>query len=117
MSSNNLTGSKAEQLASDYLLVLGHTILHRNFRHSRYEIDLITEKDGIIHFVEIKARTKREIVPEVNVTVKKFRSFQKAARAFLHKYPKYTQVQFDVLAVTIGNSETPEFLLIEDVYL
>ncbi|MBC7707988.1 YraN family protein [Polaromonas sp.] len=49
-------GRKAEIAASAYLEMRGFTILERNFRRPRCEIDIIAQKDEIVHFVEVKYR-------------------------------------------------------------
>lgn len=50
------TGDRAETVAATYLAARGYAILGRNWRHRRGEIDIIAEKDGIVHFVEVKYR-------------------------------------------------------------
>ncbi len=50
-------GKMAEDIAAEYLLTNGYIIRERNWRiGNRIEIDIIAEKDGIIVFVEVKAR-------------------------------------------------------------
>jgi len=47
-------GKRAEQKASSHLQALGYTILTCNF-HSKFgEIDIIAQKEGVIHFCEVK---------------------------------------------------------------
>lgn len=50
------TGRKAEIAASAYLEMRGFTILERNFRRPRCEIDIVARKDNTVHFVEVKYR-------------------------------------------------------------
>jgi putative endonuclease len=54
--SSTETGRKAETAASAYLELRGFTILERNFRRPRCEIDIIAQKDNIVQFVEVKYR-------------------------------------------------------------
>lgn len=118
MSAHHETGIQAEHQAALHLISIGYSILHRNYRHSRFEIDIIATKDEILHFIEAKSLSTDEIVaPEVHVTSKKFQSLKKAASNFLSKNPKYKHVQFDVLSIVMKNNTAPEFFLIEDVYL
>ncbi|MBL7728247.1 MAG: YraN family protein, partial [Dinghuibacter sp.] len=51
------TGAKGERLAAMWLEANGFTIVERNWRHGRYEIDLLAHRDGILHVVEVKTRT------------------------------------------------------------
>src|SRR5687767_15573904 len=95
-------GQNGEQLATDYLLSKGYAILHRNWRHARYEIDIIAEKKGVLHIVEVKIRSSRSFgFPEGTVKRKKFRNLLEAANEFLYRHPEYRHVQFDIVAITL----------------
>ena len=51
-------GKTGEQIAADYLVRNGFTILEKNFRSGRFgEIDIIAEEDSYLCFVEVKMRT------------------------------------------------------------
>jgi putative endonuclease len=41
MAVHNQLGKKGEEMAEAYLLQQGYQVLHRNWRHSHYEIDII----------------------------------------------------------------------------
>lgn len=111
-------GKFSEDIAGEYFSSKGYTILHRNYRHSRYEIDIIATKNDTLHFIEVKSLSSDDVVhPEVHVTRKKFQSMKKAASAFLSQHHKYKHVQFDVLSIVCKENLAPEFFLIEDVYL
>ena len=65
-------GKKGEQVAAEFLEAHGHTILQRNWRSGHLEIDLISEDDFGLHFVEVKSRTAPiEAAPEENVNPRK----------------------------------------------
>lgn len=118
MALHNQLGKKGEQLAEEYLLQKGYEILHRNWRHSHYEIDLVAVKNNLLHFVEVKLRSSKTFgLPEQNVKKKKFKSLMHAADEFLFQHQQYRHVQFDILAINISLNKGPEFFLIEDVYL
>lgn len=118
ISSKTNKGLQSEQVAAIYLSNNGYTILHRNYRHSRYEIDIIASKDDILHFIEVKSLSSSDqVYPEVHVTRKKMESLKKAARQFLFENPGFSLIQFDVLSVVLKKDAPPEFFLIEDVYL
>src|SRR5690349_6881015 len=111
-------GQNGEQLAVDYLLEKGYTILHRNWRHLHYEIDIIAERNGVLHIVEVKIRSSRNYgFPEQTVKRKKFRNLQQAADEFLFRHPLYRHVQYDIIAISAIRGEPAEYFLIEDVYL
>src|SRR3954471_21723389 len=72
MSKHSEIGVKGEQIAADYLLNKGYTVLHRNWRSKRKEIDIIAVKDDILAIVEIKTRSRSDLsFPEETVTHKK----------------------------------------------
>ena len=50
------TGRKAEVAARVYLEMRGFKILEQNWRRPRSEIDIVAQKDGVIHFIEVKYR-------------------------------------------------------------
>ena len=53
---NKDIGRAGEELASMLLLQRGYHILARNFACRLGEIDIIAEKEGVLHFVEVKTR-------------------------------------------------------------
>lgn len=56
MAAHNDFGARAERLAAAYLERNGWTILERNWRFGRREIDLVARRGCTIAFVEVKAR-------------------------------------------------------------
>ena len=47
-------GADKEQLAAEYLIDNGYTVLERNFRSRTGEIDIIASKDNYLVFIEVK---------------------------------------------------------------
>ena len=50
------TGSKAENIAAEFLLKIGYIILHRNWRYSHKELDIVARDKNILVIVEVKSR-------------------------------------------------------------
>jgi len=118
MALHNTLGKKGEDLAATYLADSGYQLLHRNWRYSHYEIDIIALKGAILHFIEVKMRSSKQYgFPEEAVTKKKFQSLLNAADEFLHQHPQYRHVQYDILSINQYRDQPPEYFLIEDVYL
>jgi len=112
------TGKKGEDMAVDYLLQRDFTILHRNWRWSRYEIDVIALKDQVIHFVEVKTRRSLAFgYPEESVSKKKIERMLKSAREFQIQYSEWRQIQYSILSIILLRNQAPDFFFIEDVYL
>lgn len=117
MAKHNHTGKEGEQLAAQYLQQNGYTLLHQNWRHGHWEIDIIATKNETLHFVEVKTRrTKNFGLPEEGVHKKKLQLLMNAGSAYLQQQPQWKKVQYDVLAVNLHQSGATYFL-IEDVYL
>jgi putative endonuclease len=118
MATNIDFGKLGEQLAEDFLLAKGYTILHRNWRYSRYEIDIVAVKDDLPHFIEVKTRSSNQFgEPEEAVTKKKIRSLLQAADEFLFRNQQYKNFHIDILSITIFPQQEPQYFFIEDVYL
>jgi putative endonuclease len=81
-------GKFGEDYAHEVLLKKGHKILARNF-HSRYgEIDIISEKDGIIYFFEVKTRRTTSLnYPEESITYRKKQKMLQTAERFIENAP------------------------------
>lgn len=111
-------GKTGEQMGCSFLEKKEFKILFCNWRSSHWEIDIIAEKDGIIHFIEVKTRHSLKFgYPEEAVTKKKFENLKRAAGAFLNKYSNKARIQFDILSVLCIKGKPMEFFFIEDVYL
>jgi putative endonuclease len=118
MASHNDFGKEAEEMAAKYLSEHGYQVLHRNWKYSKYEIDIIATKNDWLKFIEVKSlRTDYKWYPEKAVTKKKFKDILRAADEFLCRNKQYKKIQFDVLAITQKFNGETEFYLIEDVYL
>jgi putative endonuclease len=117
MALHNELGRKGEQLAEEHLTKLGYTILFRNWRCRRYEIDIIATRDNILHFIEVKTRRSDSFgMPEESVGRKKLRRMVFAGEAFTQRYPNWKRIQFNILSISFVNEEA-NYFLIEDVYL
>ncbi|HEX2684223.1 MAG TPA: YraN family protein [Ferruginibacter sp.] len=118
MAHHNLTGNTGEGLAVEHLAGSGYRILHQNWRYSHWEIDIIAEKDGILHFIEVKTRrTKNFGYPEDSVDERKIRNLINAAEEYLYQEPHWKRIQFNILSITMLKGEPVGYFLIEDVYL
>jgi putative endonuclease len=118
MASHNAVGLEGENLAVDWLKQNGFEIMHRNWRHSYYEIDIIAYKNKMLHFVEVKCRNASPFgYPEDSVTKKKFNRLKRAADEFLFLNPGHKWIQYDILSITLHKNKEPEYFLLEDVYM
>lgn len=111
-------GRKGEELAANWLAAKGYEILHRNWRSGRYEVDIIADKQGVYHFIEVKSGNAGQYGhPEERINRNKLQHMMKGAAAWLSQFPGRKRVQYNVLAITFRKDDVPEYFLIEDVYL
>jgi len=118
MADHNTTGASGELMAVKHLTEKGFTILHKNWRHSHWEVDIIAVKENVLHFIEVKTRrTKKFGHPEDAVSKKKIRNLINASEEYLYQFPRWQRIQFDILSITILKHEPVEYFFIEDVFL
>ena len=112
-----LTGKDGETLAVNFIEKKDYTLLERNWRFKRSEVDIIAGKNNVLHFFEVKTRTGRQqLLPEASVGIKKMDKLKEAAQEYLYQYPTWKFLQFNILAITMYKEREPEILLIEDVF-
>ena len=94
-------GNIGEELASMFLMKRGFKIIERNYRKKWGELDIVAEKDRIMHFVEVKAISNSNFRPEDAVRAWKKERMSRAIRTYLldHKVPDETDFQIDIAAV------------------
>ena len=110
------TGRRGEDIAVGYLRQNGYLICATNWRQGRYEIDIVAQKAGIVHFVEVKTRNALSLdTPEQAVTKTKISALHRAASAYLAKNRVMGDVQFDLLAVDIFPDGTFDVRFIENI--
>ncbi len=84
--STTYTGQRAERAVAEYLAGIGHRVIGRNYRTKRYEIDVISVKDEVIYFTEVKYRKNYEHgSPLEMIGREKLRQMKFAAKAFMHQ--------------------------------
>ena len=111
-------GKKGEDLAVEYLCTRGFNILFRNWKYGRFEIDIIAIKDGMLHFVEVKLRSRAiHGDPEQNITRSKIKSLLKGIDGFLSQHTKYRDFRLDVLSITLNEFGIAEYFLLADIYI
>ena len=105
---NREIGKRGETLAAKYLEELGYQVLARNARTPYGEIDLVTEKEGITVFVEVKTRTSASLgPPEMAVTQRKQLHMLSAGEHYAQEHA-IQHWQIDVVAVRLCAGLKPE---------
>ena len=98
-------GQYAESITADSYLKQGFTVLERNWRLGKTEIDLIVQKDDTLVIVEVKGRSGRDEEALSTVTRDKRRRMIRAADNYIKRLTGNYNYRFDIATVTgqIGN--------------
>lgn len=96
-------GLKGEQVAERWLSSKGWTVLQRRYRSGHRDIDLIARRDGLIAFVEVKARTGEAFGDPVEaVNWKKRNELVRSACTWIDRHGRPGEVyRFDVIGVLV----------------
>ena len=98
MAAHNRLGKEGEDAVAAYLERRGYTILHRNWRKNRLELDIVTTHDGELVVVEVKTRTNTEYKePQEAVDWRKVRHIVVAADAYIKHFGIDLPVRFDIV--------------------
>ena len=101
MAKHNEIGKLGENIACQYLIRQGHAIVGRNIDYKVSEIDIISQKDNIIHFIEVKSGQKDSFYTKENMTMHKQRKLRRAIEVHLLKNPKLEKWQIDIAFISI----------------
>jgi putative endonuclease len=117
MDDRKAIGSRGEREAASYLRRKGYTILRRNYRCRRGEIDIIARKNRTVIFVEVKTGRNRSFGdPAEWVDRKKQRHLITAAQHYLQVCGRPdAHCRFDVISV-LGTGDTVRIRHIEDAF-
>lgn len=104
MAEHNLTGKKGEEMATDYLLQKGYTVLETNWRFLNLEADIIAKIGKTLVIVEVKTRKSNYFgEPESFVNKQKQKNLIKAANAYIERNELDLEVRFDIVSVVLND--------------
>jgi putative endonuclease len=94
------TGAHGEDLCANYLVEKGFSILTKNYRFGKNEVDIIGKLNDAIVFVEVKYRADDYIMaPWQAVTRKKQRQIIRVANQYLQNGAIELEARFDVVSI------------------
>lgn len=98
---NRTAGGSGEGIAAAHLRSIGYTILERNYRFGRGEIDIVARDGPTLVFCEVKLRKTDEFgLPEAAVTARKQRQIRFVAQGYLlERGVRDTDCRFDVVGI------------------
>ena len=99
-------GEIGERVAERWLRHKGWRILQRRFRNGHRDIDLVAERDGLVAFVEVKARKGIEFgLPVEAVNWRKQRELTRSAHVWISRHGRPDDTyRFDVIGVLVAGS-------------
>ncbi|MHA7055753.1 YraN family protein [Aquimarina sp. M1] len=116
MAEHNALGKEGEKLAVDFLKKHGYTILEKNYRYQKAEIDIIAQKGNIIIVAEVKTRSTPEFGdPQDFVKPKQIQLLVKAIDHYIVENDLDVEVRFDIVAI-IKNKLGTKIEHLEDAF-
>ncbi len=110
MSTRQAKGAAAEQLAADYLVRQGLSVIERNFRVKGGEIDLVCRDGKTTVFVEVRLRSRDDFGgAAASITATKQSRLILAARHWLLRHGE-TPCRFDCMLLDGLESKNIEWL-------
>ncbi|MDO5343611.1 MAG: ribonuclease HII [Candidatus Saccharibacteria bacterium] len=101
-------GDAGEQAAAEWLTAQGHEIIARNWRTRWCEIDIVSRRENILFFTEVKYRKNATYGDGLAaITAKKQQQMRFAAELFLAKHPQYGGYDMQLLAADVSG-QPPE---------
>lgn len=112
------TGNLGESLACDALRARGYAILATRYRTRFGEIDIVSEHDGVLVFVEVKARRGPEGSAVDAITPAKQRRVAAMALDYLAWMQKLdAPCRFDVVAIDRFGTNQMTVRVIQDAWV
>ncbi len=95
------TGAQYEELAMQFLLRKGLTLIARNYRCQAGELDLVMEERGALIIVEVRYRKNNCYGSALeSVTYSKQARIRTATKHYIVKHKINQPIRFDVVAIT-----------------
>ena len=106
MASHNELGEKGEQLAVDFLIDNKYTILERNYRFNKAEVDIIAQKEDVLAIIEVKTRSTSAFGnPQDFVKPKQIQRLVTAVDHYVSSHKLDVEVRFDIIAIVKQNKQ------------
>lgn len=106
MATHNETGTKGEQIATNYLEKKGYTVLETNWRFKNLEADIIASINKTLVIAEVKTRKSNYFgEPETFVNKQKQKNLIMAANEYVVRNQMDTEVRFDIISIIINDKE------------
>ena len=102
-------GAYGERLALQFCLKrLGYKCIAKNWRHRKYEIDIVCKDGPLLVFIEVRLRSQTALISWVHsIDRKKKSAIRNGAIAYINKLndPPSTY-RFDIISVAYGDAKS-----------
>lgn len=113
-------GEWGEEYVEKILKEQGFTILARNYKVLKGELDIVAQKKGLLIVGEVKCYRKgTSYQPRSAVTLSKQKKIRWATEAFLEEYPIEATIRFDVFEIIVNDEKglkAESFVWIKDAF-
>ncbi|MDD4028410.1 MAG: YraN family protein [Caldisericia bacterium] len=98
-------GSHGELIAKNWLRQKGFEIVEMNYHGPYGEIDIVAQKGGTLHFIEVKTRLSTQFgTPSESITRQKCLRIRKTVYRYLdEKKPSIKNFQIDFIGIQKGS--------------
>ena len=118
MASHNEFGRWGETQAAEYLEKKGYTIIERDWKSGRRDIDIIALDEDVVVFVEVKTRRNNTFgEPEEAVDYWKQQNLKQAINHYVKSKNIRQDLRFDIISVVGALENELEIKHIKDVAL
>ena len=116
MAEHNELGKKGEKIAINFLVDNGYTILEKNYRYLKAEVDIIAKKNKVLAVVEVKTRSTDHFGnPQDFVNPKKIKLLLSAIDYYVNEKDLDVEVRFDIIAII--HQKTIKITHLKDAFL
>lgn len=96
-------GDRGEQVVVDYLEASGHEIIARNYKTKLFEVDIISRKERVLYFTEVKYRGVSDFGAGLDfIDQKKQQKMRLAVKGFMTANPEYTDFTPTLAVAAVG---------------
>ena len=96
-------GDRGEQIVVDYLEASGHEIVARNYKTKLFEVDIISRKNEMLYFTEVKYRSDHDFGEALDfIDKKKQQKMHLAVAGFLAIHPEYADFRPSLAVAAVG---------------
>ena len=100
---NKQLGNQGEQTVVDFLVTARHEIVARNYKTKLFEVDIISQKNEVLYFTEVKYRSSHDFGEALDfIDKKKQQKMHLAVAGFLAIHPEYADFRPSLAVAAVG---------------